>query len=216
MPTALDNLIAGYQEFRSHYFNGTNIIFEKLVQFGQKPKVLIIACSDSRVDPAIVTNCQPGDLFVVRNVANLVPPYEHDNGYHGTSAALEFGVCGLEIQHIIVFGHTECGGIASLFAPNQGNMPSGFITKWMELAHRAHDFVMEHDADKPLEAKISLCSQLSLMNSLHNLRTFPWIQERIDAGKLSVHAWKFDLSTGIIHQFDAATNRFTELQALQP
>lgn len=213
MPTAIDNLIAGYQDFRSQYFGGTNSMFEKLVKFGQKPKVLIIACSDSRVDPAIVTNCQPGDLFVVRNVANLVPPYEHDNGYHGTSAALEFGVQALNIQHIIIFGHTECGGIRSLFEQANTATPSEFIAKWMELAKRAHDFVVEHDADKSIEQKTLLCGQLSLMNSLHNLHTFPWIKEKLQTKSLTIHAWNFDLETGIIHDFDANKNRFVELQA---
>lgn len=111
MPKEIDRLVRGYQAFRSHYFNRDNPIFEKLVYHGQHPKALMIACSDSRVDPAIIMNAQPGDLFIIRNVANLVPPYEDDDTYHGTSAALEFGVCILNIRHIVIFGHTQCGGI---------------------------------------------------------------------------------------------------------
>src|SRR5437879_1167433 len=107
MPKEIENLIQGYQRFRSHYFSDSNSTFEDLTRWGQRPKILMIACSDSRVDPALVMNCQPGDLFVIRNVANLVPPYEDDQSYHGTSAALEFGVCELDIRHIILFGHTQ-------------------------------------------------------------------------------------------------------------
>jgi len=108
-------LIEGYQKFRAHYFGTKKTTFAELVRQGQRPKALIVACSDSRVDPALMLDCAPGDVFVIRNVANLVPPYEDDQRfYHGTSAALEFGVHVLEIPHVIVLGHTLCGGIQAL------------------------------------------------------------------------------------------------------
>ena len=208
----IENLIQGYQKFRKHYFSDSNSAFEDLVRWGQKPKILMIACSDSRVDPALVLNCQPGDLFVIRNVANLVPPYEDDQSYHGTSAALEFGVSGLGIRHIILFGHTQCGGIQTLLE-NSGKEPKQktFISKWMELARPAHDAILKFHGGKSLEDKTTLCGQYSLMNSLKNLETFPWIAERVHQGLLSLHAWNFDLSKGILERYNPEKNKFEDL-----
>jgi Carbonic anhydrase len=216
MANAIDFLIQGYQKFKAEYFEGTNAVFNETLRYGQQPKILVIACSDSRVDPALVTNCQPGDLFVVRNVANLVPPYEADNSYHGTSAALEFGVCGLGVQHIIVFGHTQCGGITSLFTEpsNTPQSPGGFIAKWMELAQSACQTVKERHSGTALQEQVTLCGQYSLIQSLKNLQTFPWIKERVAKGELNLHAWNFDLSSGTIRCFDPAHNEFVELKDL--
>jgi len=211
VPQALEKLVEGYHTFKSQYFDESDDLFRELRE-GQTPAVLVIACSDSRVDPAIVTNCKPGDLFVVRNVANLVPPFEADNGYHGTSAALEFGVCTLGVQHIIVFGHSQCGGITSLFQNNtvfSDSLP--FIKKWMELAKPAQDLANARYAAAPLEEKIMHCTELALINSLQNLKSFPWIQERVDAKKLFLHAWYFDLLTGNINTFDETQDVFRPL-----
>ena len=111
---SLDELVAGFHRFQQRYFQSERKLYEKLMLQGQAPKVMVVACCDSRVDPAIVTDCDPGDLFVVRNVANLVPPCEEGGGYHGTSAALEFAVRCLRVEHVIVMGHTRCGGIRAL------------------------------------------------------------------------------------------------------
>jgi carbonic anhydrase len=206
-------LIEGYQKFREHYFDTDNSMFEKLVRQGQRPKVLMIACSDSRVDPAIVMNCQPGDLFVVRNVANLVPPYEDDQSYHGTSAALEFGVCVLEIPHVILFGHTNCGGIQTLLEHSHDTCgQKSFLNKWMELAKAAHDHTVESHPECSFEDKTILCGQYSLINSLNNLMTFPWVEERVKKGSLQLHAWNFDIRTGNIEAYDSKENRFREIQ----
>lgn len=212
MSKDIEHLIQGYQEFRRQYFNGQNSAFEDLVRCGQKPKVLIIACSDSRVDPAIVMNCQPGDLFVIRNVANLVPPYEDDTSYHGTSAALEFGVCSLEIRHVILFGHTQCGGIQALLerSPKECQEKS-FINKWMDLARPAQEAVLTHHQDLPFEEKTTLCGRYSLINSLNNLQTFPYISERVARGSLYLHAWNFNLSQGVLETYNPIDNSFTAL-----
>lgn len=208
----IDPLVKGYQRFRAAYFQQKTLIYKDLSTQKQKPHFLIIACSDSRVDPAIVTNCEPGELFVVRNVANLVPPYQADNWYHGTSAALEFGVRTLGISNIVVFGHTQCGGIAHLLSSAQESSAStDFVSTWMELARPARDTVLHHHADASFEAKSVLCEQYSLINSLHNLQTFPWIAKRIEAGTLSLHAWYFDLSSGKIQSFEPETHSFVEL-----
>lgn len=215
MPKDIETLIQGYQKFRNDYFNDSNSAFEDLVRWGQRPKILMIACSDSRVDPALVMNCQPGDLFVIRNVANLVPPYEDDQSYHGTSAALQFGVCSLGIRHVILFGHTQCGGIQALLeqAPETCGQ-KGFIAKWMELAKPAHEAVLEYHPEKSLDEKTTLCGQYSLINSLKNLETFPWIADKVQEGSLFLHAWNFDLSKGILEGFDPKQNCFKELKGL--
>jgi carbonic anhydrase len=212
MAKEMDALLEGYQKFREHYYGESSVLFEDLVRRGQRPKILMIACSDSRVDPALVLNSQPGDLFVVRNVANLIPPFEDDQAYHGTSAALEFGICVLGIRHLILFGHTQCGGIQSLLesSPGTGTQKS-FITKWMELAKPAHQAVLDFHSDCSLEEKTTLCGQYSLINSLQNLLTFPWINERVQQGSLFLHAWNFDLSKGRLEAFDVAENRFKNI-----
>ncbi len=217
MATEIKNLIQGYKQFRQEYFEEKKQVFKDLTLHGQKPKILVVACSDSRVDPAIVTNCKPGDLFVIRNVANIIPPFEKDNGYHGTSAALEFGVCNLKIKHIIIFGHTQCGGIISLVKDNslkvscQKHQQNSFIAKWMELAKPAYDAALCEAPDLPTEKLSELCGQYSLINSLKNLQTFPWVSQKIASGKLSLHAWNFDLPTGTIKVYSEEQQHFTEL-----
>ncbi len=212
MSKDIEHLIQGYQEFRSNYLKAENSAFEDLVRCGQRPKVLIIACSDSRVDPAIVMNCQPGDLFVIRNVANLVPPYEDDTSYHGTSAALEFGVCILGIRHVILFGHTQCGGIQALLERTQEKAEQkSFINKWMELARPAQKAVLKNHPDISFDEKTTLCGHYSLINSLKNLQTFPYIVERVNKGSLFLHAWNFNLSKGVLEAFDPQENCFKPL-----
>ena len=204
MSEEIKKLIEGNKQFRNNYFNKNNTVFDDLVLHGQKPKIMIIACSDSRIDPAIIFNSQPGELFVVRNVANLVPPFEESGEYHGTSAALEFGICFLEVEHIIVLGHTQCGGIQALLqsAENVLDKKNRFIAKWMELAGPAYKKLIAENGKVPFEEKVTLCEQYALINSLKNLHTFPWIQERINNNKLLLHAWYFDLASGIINMYD--------------
>jgi carbonic anhydrase len=214
MYSDIKKLIDGNKQFRATYFNQQSTLYNELVERGQKPKVMIISCCDSRVDPAVIFNCKPGDLFVIRNVANLVPPCENNDTYHGTSAALEFGVCFLEVAHIIVFGHTQCGGIQALVQHAQtvlDKKPHSFIAKWMELARPAYAKVMSEHANVPFEEKVILCEQYALINSLLNLQSFPWIQERVTAKKLAVHAWYFDLATGMINVHEAQKNEWREL-----
>lgn len=213
MPQEIEKLLQGYRTFRNEYFAANNSLFRGLVRNGQNPKILIIACSDSRVDPAIITNSQPGDLFVVRNVANLVPPYEQDNTtHHGTSAALEFAICSLGVSHVIVFGHSQCGGIHALVS-DSGNVvgQDSFIGKWMELAQPARQWVFDHHAEVPLEQQVELCCQQSLFNSLQNLRTFPWVRQKVSQGELFLHAWYFDLTAGELLALNEAKKEFLPL-----
>ena len=202
MSPEIKKLIEGNKLFRKNF---NTALFNELVEQGQKPKIMIIACSDSRVDPTRVFNCQPGDLFVIRSVANLVPPCEDNTAYHGTSAALEFGINFLEVEHIIIFGHTKCGGIQALFENISNvwnNKKYNFIAKWMDIARPAYDKVISEHGNASFEEKVVLCEQYALINSLHNLHSFPWVQERINQGTLSIYAWYLDLATGVVRMYD--------------
>lgn len=194
----MKQIIQGYKKFKEEYFNKNRELFDHLIQNGQQPETLVIACSDSRVDPAIVTKALPGELFVIRNVANLVPPYEDGNAnyYHGTSAALEFGVCQLNIKHIIIFGHSRCGGMQSLFTQQVTQQENSFLAKWLELATPAFNKVNNEYPEFAPDVKADLCSKHSIINSLNNLKTFPWIKSRIENQTLNIHGWYFDITNG--------------------
>jgi carbonic anhydrase len=211
MSGEIEYITQGYKKFRQKYFDGNNSLFEDLKN-GQNPKILVIACSDSRVDPAIILNCKPGDLFVVRNVANLVPPYENDDGHHGTSAALEFAVCDLEVKHIIIFGHSGCGGINALITNPNKIQGRGFISRWMDLAQLAYQKTIENYPNASIDDKVANCAHFALINSLKNLYTFPWIKSKVEAKTLSLHSWFFNIETGIIEEFNPELENFTDLK----
>jgi carbonic anhydrase len=181
-----------------------------LVQFGQTPKALVVACCDSRVDPALVLDCAPGDLFVVRNVANLIPPAENQGHYHGTSAALEFGVRNLGVQHIIVLGHAQCGGIHALLEGSVDKDES-FIAEWMGIAEAARVQIEKEFAGASSEVRHRACEQQAILVSLNNLGTFPWIRERVEQGKLALHGLYFDIERGELLGYDATTRKFETL-----
>jgi len=214
MSEEIKKLITGNKEFREKFFSTNSTVFDNLVLHGQKPKTMIIACSDSRVDPAVIFNSQPGELFVIRNVANLIPPCEGNDTYHGVSAALEFGTCFLEVENIILLGHTQCGGIQNLMQNADkvlDKKPNSFIAKWMELARPAYDIVKKEYSNVSFDDQVTLCEQYALINSLNNLQSFPWIHQRVTGNKLLLHAWYFDLVTGLIHTYDAKKNNWIVL-----
>jgi carbonic anhydrase len=183
-------LLDGWSRFKAGRFQDQRSLFERLRREGQRPLTAMVACCDSRVDPAIVFDCDPGDLFVIRNVANLVPPCEEDGAYHGTSAAIEFAVAMLKVQHLVVFGHAECGGISALLGASP--LPNGlrFVTPWIRLAEEAREAAFA--ADLPFAERQAQCEQLSVRLSVRNLRSFPVVQEAVAAGRLDVHGMHFD------------------------
>ena len=203
-------LIQGFQRFREKHFAEDAARFQQLVQFGQTPKALVVACCDSRVDPVLVLDCAPGDLFVIRNVANLVPPAENQGSFHGTSAALEFGVRNLGVQHIIVLGHAQCGGIHALLEGSVDNKDS-FIAEWMRIAEAARARVERDHANADSKVRHRACEQQAVLVSLDNLRTFSWIRERVEQGKLALHGWYFDIEQGELLGYDPASRRFEML-----
>jgi carbonic anhydrase len=205
-----ERLIAGFKVFREKYFCAESSWLDTLHQ-GQNPKTMIIGCSDSRVDPAMLTNSVPGDIFVVRNVANLVPPYEATGGQHGVSAALEFAVCYLLAEHIIVLGHSHCGGINALMADTCGYKGGGFITRWMNIAAPARERVLADFPDKKPEFQQQAAEQASILLSLENLHSFPFIAHRVSEGTLSLHGWYFDLNRGALLEYHAGRGVFEKL-----
>lgn len=182
----MQHLIDGYKRFRATEGPRRQALFETLAEKGQRPRALVLTCVDSRIDPAMIFDAGPGELLVVRNVANIVPPYEPGtNSYHGTSAALEFGVQVLEVPHLIVMGHGRCGGVRALLegAPATAR---DFVAPWMSIANDARDRAMTH----PAESRQKCCEHEVVKVSLSNLMTFPWIAERVDTGRLTLHgAW---------------------------
>lgn len=199
----INKFISGFRRFQESYFCEDDRLFSSLKK-GQTPGTLVIACSDSRVDPAILMDCQPGDLFVVRNVANLVPPYEPDAGYHGVSAALEFAVRHLRVEHVIVMGHSQCGGVNALMrgvadpsSTSASSDESGeFIGKWVRIAAPARERVLQELPTSSHDKQCRACEQAAVLVSLENLLTFPWVLERVEAGDLLLHGWYFDLAKG--------------------
>ncbi len=207
----LRKLTAGFLEFQRGTFVPKRALFEQLA-LKQRPKIMMVACSDSRVDPAILTNAESGDLFMVRNVANLVPPCTLDGGAHGTSAALEFAVISLEVEHIIVLGHSGCGGIHALLTADPAiTREHAFIYNWMQIADEARRRTLIVARHQPLPTQMRILEQEAIKTSLANLLSFPWINERIEDGRLRIHGWRFDLSEGHMYVYVPAADRFEPL-----
>jgi carbonic anhydrase len=201
MKKSFTKALKGYQEFRDKYVHGDASIMQSLSRDGQKPKIMVVACCDSRADPALILQCDPGDLFVVRNVANIVPPYEKDEAHHGTSAALEFATCYLEVKHIIILGHSQCGGIQALLS-NKVLEQDDFITNWVEVIKT--DAICHHDnADD--------YAKIALTQSYQNCMTFPWINEKVAKKELIIHLWFFDIKTGQIFTYDEREKNYVPL-----
>jgi len=205
-------LVDGFKRFRERHFAHDDTVFRQLVEEGQTPKILVVACCDARVDPAIVLDCAPGDLFVIRNVANLVPPAESSSsGHHGTSAALEFGVRNLGVRHVIVLGHAHCGGIRTLVETGGAKNPDSFIDDWMHLVEEARADVEQTIPEAPLDERIQACERRAILISLQNLMTFSWVRERVENDSLFLHGWYFDIEHGQLLQYDAAADAFVAL-----
>ena len=189
----MDRLIAGYRRFRESQWPDHRATFEELADRGQSPRALVIACSDSRVDPTLIFGAAPGELFVVRNVAALVPPYAPDDASHATSAALEFGVRVLQVPDLIVIGHELCGGIQALLrgVPAEAG---DFLAGWIRIAEPAKQRVLARG-----EADVrNACEEEAVRLSLENLRSFPWVDDRVRAGKLRLHGGLFDIHSGVL------------------
>lgn len=200
MQKDFQEILKGYQVFRQKYAEGDNSIMSYLAYYGQQPESMVVACCDSRVDPSLILQCNPGDLFIVRNVANIVPPFEKDDAHHGTSAALEFGVCFLNVKHLIILGHSQCGGIqARLNSAALGH--NDFITNWVSLIKKP--YAPELQADE--------FAKLALIESGEHCLTFPWVKEKVDKNELTIHLWFFDIQSGQIFTYKKESDVFEAL-----
>ncbi len=191
----MDKLIDGYRRFRAQGWPERRRLFEMLASAGQSPRAMVLSCADSRVDPGMIFDAGPGELFVVRNVANLVPPYAPDGSYHGTSAALEFGVRVLEVSHLLVMGHAQCGGIRALLTGVPAEA-GDFVAGWIRIAESARTLALACDDGTDTQL---CCEWETVKLSLANLMTFPWIRDRVVAGTLTLHGGHFDIHSGALH-----------------
>jgi carbonic anhydrase len=215
-PLLPDRLVEGYKVFLGSRFRREQDRYKQLGTHGQKPKILLIGCCDSRVSPEVIFDADPGEIFVVRNVANQVPPYEPDAHLHGTSAALEFAVLGLKVSHIVVMGHARCGGVRAfaeaMVKSNQGQPSAGgFIDKWMSLIAPAATKL-----GPPTEPLADYCERLAkaaIIETFANLRSFPWLREAETRGELTLNGAYFGVADGELLALDKSTGAFLPIAA---
>jgi carbonic anhydrase len=199
-------MLSGYRTFATQRLPTEQSRYRELSERGQSPEVMVIGCSDSRVSPEVIFDAEPGELFVVRNVANLVPPFETGGEYHGTSAALEFAVQALKVKHIVVMGHARCGGIRAFADPGAPLSPGDFIGRWMSLIEPAAERLGfdRESGNVPLRDLELAAIELSLSN----LMTFPCIRILVERGRLQLHGAYFGVADGVLLVRDPATGRF--------
>ncbi len=202
-----NRLVEGYRSFLAQRFPRERERYQSLAETGQNPEIMVIGCCDSRVSPEVIFDARPGELFVVRNVANLVPPFEVDGKFHGTSAALEFAVQGLRVRHIVVLGHASCGGIRS-FAEKRAPLSSGdFIGKWMSIVASAAD-TLEDPGAAPSADYLTRLEFAGIEQSLANLMTFGCVRRQVAAGALELHGAYFGIASGRLLIRDPASKAF--------
>ena len=195
-----DELLARLRRFHDHTFPGIQEQFQDLVEQGQHPTILFIGCSDSRLVPYLLTGTGPGDLFIVRNVGAFVPPYDGSTGYHGTAAAIEFAVINLQVSHIVVCGHSHCGGIRALY---DGAPPQAInLSAWLELGR---------EAALPVQVTpeaLRRTEQRAVILQLERLMGYPMVRERVEQNKLALHGWHYVIEEGEVHVFDVKSGQF--------
>ncbi|HUE78530.1 MAG TPA: carbonic anhydrase [Sphingomicrobium sp.] len=205
----LEQMIEGYRRFRETGWKRERERWSELAE-GQSPKVMVLACSDSRVEPALIFDARPGEIFVVRNVANLAPPFETTGGYHGVSAALEFAVTQLEVEELLVLGHGGCGGCAAALTGQFDDAEHGeghFIAAWVEMLGQARSAVRSRHSELGAQAFLDM-EREAVKVSLANLRTFPWVIEREIAERLKLHGGHFSITEGRLYLLDEAEGEF--------
>lgn len=195
-----NKLIEGLRRFNKEHFPHFKEHYQRLVSEGQKPSTLFIGCSDSRLVPALLTDAQPGEMFEVRNVGNFVPPYESDDGFHGTSAAIEFALVVLNVTDIVVCGHSHCGAVASLYQPPSPLMPH--VAKWLQLGREA---MLEGPASEEL---LRRTEQRSIAIQIERLMSFPIVRERVEQNRVSLHGWYYVIEEGRVYFLDVEHGAF--------
>jgi carbonic anhydrase len=207
-----DHLADRFRRFKYRHFAPNQDHYEKLAAEGQNPDVMIVSCSDSRVDPEMLFSAMPGELFVVRNVANLVPPFETQGKYHGVSAALEFAALNIRVKHIVVLGHSGCGGVRACLDHNAARQTQAeFIVNWMSMLDGARDKVIAAHEGAPENELRGALEREGIKTSLANLRTFPCIQILEGRGSIALHGAYFDIASGMLEVLDRESGEFVKL-----
>jgi carbonic anhydrase len=204
-------LIDGYGAFASGRLQSEQDRYRELAEHGQTPEIMVIGCCDSRVSPEVIFDARPGELFVVRNVANLVPPYETDGKYHGVSAALEFGVGVLKVKHIVILGHAHCGGIRAYAEDAEPISPGDFIGRWMSMFIKPGEKVGQRDQETLADFTTRI-EKAAVFRSLENLMTFPFVQAPAERGELHLHGAYFGVAEGSLSVLDPATKEFRSVR----
>ena len=207
----LEKFVNGFSLFQQQYFSEPQTLYDSL-RDGQRPSTLLIGCCDSRVDPMLLTGSDPGDMFVIRNIANLVPPCTPE-APPGVSSGIEFAVCKLEVARVIVLGHARCGGIRALLEPQpraQGQ-ETDFVGQWMRIAEPVAQRVRRDLGHRSAHEQRHACELASILQSLDNLLTYPWLKRRVEQGLLKLHGWYFDIDSGALMAYSARQQQFLPL-----
>jgi carbonic anhydrase len=207
-----DRLIDGYRAFLYGRLPLEQSRYRELAERGQSPEIMVIGCADSRVSPEVIFNARPGELFVVRNVANLVPPYAPDGRAHGVSAALEFGVAALKVKHIVVLGHAQCGGVRAFAEDAEPLSPGDFIGQWMSLLAPAVEKIGPR-GELSMNYYVTRLEYANVANSLDNLLTFPRLRRLVEMGQIAIHGAYFGVATGRLSVRDPTTGEFRPIAA---
>ncbi|HGZ70545.1 MAG TPA: carbonic anhydrase [Nitratifractor sp.] len=208
----MKEVIEGYQEFKDVEIKNYKELFQDLVEHGQKPKALFIGCSDSRVVPTLITNTLPGELFVIRNIGNFVAPFKPDSEFHATAAAIEYATDVLEVENVIVCGHSDCGAIGALFKDIKKSETNIHTIKWLSLGEPAKEYVLEHMPDGTLSDIRHYTEKVSVVLQLKNLLTYPSVKKRVEEKKLFLHGWHYNLASGKILYYSKKEGMFIPLE----
>ncbi|MBP7742027.1 MAG: carbonic anhydrase [Aliarcobacter sp.] len=209
----INDLVKGNKKFREARFPKFEDDLKQLVDTGQKPDILFIGCSDSRVTPDLMLETKPGDMFILRNVGNFIPPYNPDNDYHGSSAVIEYAVCILGVKHIIVCGHSHCGACKSLYQ-DLGDSPDLInVKKWLDLGKKAKEYTLLAIQDKSNPEKLYRATErISIVHQMENLLTFPYVKKKVESGEIQIHGWYYKIEDGTIEYYDGEECSFRELK----
>ena len=204
-------LLKGNEVFKKSYFKKNKLKLLELAQNGQKPKALFIGCADSRVIPNLITQSEPGDLFVLRNVGNFVAPYKPDEDFHATAAGIEYAVTALNVADIIICGHTECGAISTLYSEVE-DAPFVHTKKWLTLGQKAKSLAkLSIDKEASHEQLLRLTEKLSVVFQIENLLSYPYVKQGVEDGSINIHAWMYNMHDGNIEYYDPDESMFKPL-----
>ncbi len=209
---ATDGLLAGFQAFRRKGYAKNRGLYRRLGEKGQQPKTLIISCSDSRVSPTAIFSAKPGDIFVARNIAAIVPPHDKGPLARTIGSVLEYAVKALKVSNIVVMGHARCGGVNALVAGGHGLDGWDYVPSWVEIAAPARALLPPEFERLGAEERASVSEQAVVKVSVGNLLTYPWIKERVDARALGVHGWHFDFHPVALRVLDRKSGNFTAVR----